>query len=253
MAGDLTDWSNKQGVLISCAAGAAGVLVTTIVAIWLAQPNYHPSAIFQPPPGQDAQRIVDLTKESQTCDAAIRSMLLAVANEIEQDATIPAMEQVSSLVESDFALVPPACQELIDPLSASSDGNLKMSIVEARANTDRAQFGLRLFNSGDAAILVATDTYPEVEITDNLADRGYNYYVVTGVHKCSISCGDSDAQKFTRIDPDSAASITVQASARNYSRGKNPKTASLALALYESDGEVIIGTRSFGFADVPVK
>lgn len=216
------------------------------------QPTYHPSAIFQPKNGDEAQRITELTKESATCDEAIRSLVLAVGNEIAAEPEIAPQAQVSSLVESDFALVPPACQEVINPRSAASDGDLVLSVVEARAMRHRVQFSLRLTNTGEEIIELASDSRPDVEITDNQNRHGYRSYELSGVYTCYPLCSERFSQNFTHIDPGATATLTVRAAASSTAYYNRAQTASLALTLYEGDGENVVGTRSFGFVDVPL-
>lgn len=233
MAADskIEDWSNRRGVIIGGLFG----LIFVGITVCSNQPKYHPSAVFQPKNGDDAQRIAELTTEARTCDEAIRSLLLAVSNEIVNDPTIAPRQQVRSLVESNFALVPPACQEVINPKSASSDGDLTMTVESAKAYRGDVTVNLRVFNTGTLPVFLGFSDYrgAGVHISDNNSSY-YTRYNVEGVFDCISQCTDLDIGKFTKIDPGASASLIVEGSNASSSSAQE---ASLAMTLFEAQDE----------------
>lgn len=250
MAEATADWTNRRGVIVACVVAMLGVLIT----VCSNQPKYHPSAIFQPKNGEEAQRVAELTDESATCDEAIRSLLLAVSNEIVSQSEITPRAQVASLVESDFALVPPACQEVIDPRSVASDGDLKASVVSVRNTGHSMVFNIRIANIGEEPVYVGYNGQNDrnVMITDDRGLGAYKYYDVGGVHTCDYLCKPSDeAPLFTKIDPGASASLTIEGNQFESNHGR-PRTASLSISLLEAENRELVGSLSFGFDDVPI-
>ena len=251
------DWTTRRATYVSVIAAVvlavAGLLLTPI----LAGPRYVPSTIFQPKTGDKPQIISDLTSESQTCDAAVRSLLLAFANEIDdKDLAKPtdAVAKTKSLVETDLAIVPVACQKLIDPRSVVSDGNLSVGVRSLRYDDEHLKAALTIRNKGTEPIgLTFEDNDANVGFTDDKSSVAYTRYKVRGVHNCwSPYCTDW-TPKATRVSPGGEAIVTVEAdNGYIYGGSSAPNTASLALTLLSVKPDGKTESLSFGFHDVPV-
>ena len=233
-------------------------IVTAIVTGLFSPPRYVPATIYQGKNGSEPQTIAELTKESQTCDEAIRSLLLAFANEVQgPDPSTPtdAVQKTRALVDTDLAIVPTACQKLIDPISVQSAKDLRVSVLSIKSYANKITGQLTIENVGAEPVFVAFErsTYDKnIRVTDNRSNIRYSSSTLNGVFSCWDPCSNSYAHKFTRIDPGAKASVTIQSSATFASGYGEAKTVSVSFTLLTSaDGE-IGESLSFGFNDVPV-
>lgn len=250
-------WTTKQAAIFGAAVAAALALAGWLVTWWLATPTYLPSTIFHPRNGSEPQKISDLTSESQTCDQAIRSMLLAFANEIDTPASSDddAVSKTQSLVDTKLALVPVVCQNLIDPRSVQSARDLEVGVQSVKLVGRLLTATLTITNVGTEPVYLAfesTSYDKNVRVADDQSEAEYRYTKVGGVYNCYSGCSATDAKKFTRVDPEAAASITIQSNSQDYGNYTERKTASLSLALLTAkDGEPA-ETLSFGFNNMPL-
>lgn len=247
-----SDWSNRKtaffGAAIAIAIFGGGYLLT--------RPTYVPSTIFQPKNGDRPQAISDLTPDSKTCDAAVRSMLLAFANEIDEKGAAEktdAIAKTKSLVENDLAIVPLACQKLIDPRSLASIGNVDVAVQSLRKQDYKLSAVLTVKNNGVAPIFVGfEDSDRNVGFSDDGdAYEAYQHFDVRGVYNCAIPCGTEKSNNFTRIDPSASAVVTVEA-LKFATYYRTPKLGSLALTLLSAAEGGKTESLSFGFHNVEI-
>lgn len=250
--GVLKDWSNRRAALF-------GGAVAICVAAWMVAsntPNYVPAPIYQSKPGESPQLLSDLTEESADCDAAIRSMLLSFADQIDAAAegdALQATEKTQALVENEMAIIPAVCQRLIDPKSVSSVGNLTVAVQSLKLSDFGLKAVLTIENNGQQPTAVAYEHASYLDnanFSDDRRGKEYDHYEVAGVFSCRHPCGNDQVKKFTRLDPGSSAIVTVEA--MNFDAYVRPRLASLTLTMLQSDEENAAGTVSFGFYNVPI-
>ena len=248
-ASETNDMTVRRSTLITVGAAFIIFILGLPFFWWFSKPSYYPSAIFQPGQNEVAQQISDLSRSSKLCDEAVRSLLLAFAAEMniaDQEASIPVIDRAESLVESKNALVPIQCQNLIDPIATASDRNFEAELVSLKQYRGDLSTQLRIVNSGDEPAFVAIGDHTHAQFSDNQATY-FHREKVAGVHKCTFSSCEKSIERFTRIGPGAAASLTIQADAiGSYNSG----TVSLALTLIEAKNGEIVGSLSFGFVDV---
>ena len=252
------NWSPRTVALFGGAMVLVGAFLTVVLTGMFSPPRYIPATIYQGKNGSEPQTISELTKESKTCDEAIRTLLLAFANEVQgPDPNVPtdAVQKTRALVDTELAIVPTACQKLIDPISVQSVRDLRVVVQSVKFRRPMLTATMSIENVGESPVSVGyEDMYSRknVRVSDNTSGKEYEFTDVAGVYMCGGECRDDDFLKFTRIEPGAKASVTIQ-SPMFYSAMSTPSKASVSLTLLTAVDGHIGETISFGFYDVPIE
>lgn len=248
------DWTNRRSTIV-----ATIVMIVIGIPTFLSlcsRPHFTATTVFHKVNGQELQKISDLSSGSRTCDKAIRSMLLAFAQEMETAAPeerSAMVKEASALVQTDFAIVPTDCQTEIDPHSVESIHGLEMSVRSVNWRSQRMAVELTIENVTDQPVFVGMGSAEsDVSISDNLPDSYYYRETVDGIYECPFSCGSVDTSKFTKIDPGAKVLVYARATRIGSAYDPDPKSATFTMRLqYSEDGEKSESI-SFGFYNVKI-
>lgn len=244
---NISNWANRHQALFGLAGVMLGVALTLGGTWYVSQPTYFPTSMLLTDAEERPVERLDLSDESQACDGAVRSMLLAFAAEDENPEGPTFGERVSSAVESPYAIIPAECRLRIDGGFVFSANGVKAELKSARVVEDRVAIAFVFTNASKRAYSFGFDYYTKPEL---MLDRGRVGTLTTkGLPSCIYCISTNYSSGTIKIDSGRSVLIHIEG---NLIGAERPATASIIVPVFRwtdmfGDREIRIS-----FNDIPL-
>jgi hypothetical protein len=243
----LSEWANRHQTLITAGVALATAVFTIFTTHLLNGPKFFPTSVVLTDAEERPVERVDLSDASQTCDAAVRSMLLAFAAEDTQDAGPSFAERASATAESPHAIIPEACRDRIDDGFIISANQVSAELKTARQVENRISISFVLRNESKHRRNFAFQRLDAADI--KLSNGKVRGHILSGLHSCGVLCAEYEYNDATPVDGGRSVLIHMDVFIEG---DEQPDTATFIVPIVRwtdrySDREIVLA-----FNDVPI-
>jgi hypothetical protein len=207
----LSNWANEHQALFTSAVALFCLIAGLFANRLFNGPTFFPTAVVLTDEDERPVERADLSDEASACDSAVRSMLLAFADEADElGSRAPGFsDRASAAVESPFAIIPEECRSQIDEGFVISADGVRASLRTARQVGNKVEVSFVLTNALKSRRRFAIKKFDSAEV--KVSSGAVSSIKVSGISKCSLFCDDYDYWSATQIDGGRSLLVHIEA------------------------------------------